>query len=302
MTSTPAGSCWTASTSARSTAGCCAARSGWCCRTQCCSAGPSGTTSGTGDWTPRTTRSPSRRRRPSSTASCRRCRTATTRRSRTAERTCPRANASSSPSLVRSSPSPPCSSSTRRRRRSTPARRCSCRRRWPRCGLDRTSFVIAHRLSTIRDADTILVMEDGDIVEQGDHDQLLAAEGAYHRLYMSQFTQGVDMDAEAAAGSLRPSTEGRAHRVEHGRVLDRRRDDHVGLAVGDLAHRLPQDLPRPGLGQGIDDVDPPEGCDGPHLPCGPARRAPGGPSPDQRSATARRTRAATALRCRRARR
>ena len=64
---------------------------------------------------------------------------------------------------------------------------------------DRTSFVIAHRLSTIRDADTILVMEDGDIVEQGDHDQLLAAEGAYHRLYMSQFTQGVDMDAEAAA-------------------------------------------------------------------------------------------------------
>ncbi|MGN6413181.1 ABC transporter ATP-binding protein [Flexivirga sp.] len=52
---------------------------------------------------------------------------------------------------------------------------------------DRTSFVIAHRLSTIRDADTILVMEDGHIVEQGDHDSLLAAEGAYHRLYMSQF-------------------------------------------------------------------------------------------------------------------
>ncbi|GAB3494836.1 ABC transporter ATP-binding protein [Flexivirga lutea] len=52
---------------------------------------------------------------------------------------------------------------------------------------DRTSFVIAHRLSTIRDADTILVMEDGHIVEQGGHDDLLAAEGAYHRLYMSQF-------------------------------------------------------------------------------------------------------------------
>ena len=64
---------------------------------------------------------------------------------------------------------------------------------------DRTSFVIAHRLSTIRDADTILVMEDGDIVEQGDHDQLLAAGGAYRRLYMSQFTQGVDVDAEEAA-------------------------------------------------------------------------------------------------------
>jgi ATP-binding cassette subfamily B protein len=53
---------------------------------------------------------------------------------------------------------------------------------------DRTSFVIAHRLSTIRDADLILVMEDGAIVEQGTHDQLLEAEGAYARLYNSQFT------------------------------------------------------------------------------------------------------------------
>ncbi|RDV11229.1 ABC transporter ATP-binding protein [Arthrobacter sp. RT-1] len=52
---------------------------------------------------------------------------------------------------------------------------------------DRTSFVIAHRLSTIRDADTILVMEDGRIVEQGNHKVLLAARGAYYRLYMSQF-------------------------------------------------------------------------------------------------------------------
>ncbi len=52
---------------------------------------------------------------------------------------------------------------------------------------DRTSFVIAHRLSTIRDADTILVMEDGQIVEQGDHDELLARRGAYHRLYNAQF-------------------------------------------------------------------------------------------------------------------
>jgi ATP-binding cassette subfamily B protein len=52
---------------------------------------------------------------------------------------------------------------------------------------ERTSFVIAHRLSTIRDADLILVMEDGAIVEQGTHDSLLAAEGAYARLYQSQF-------------------------------------------------------------------------------------------------------------------
>jgi ATP-binding cassette, subfamily B, multidrug efflux pump len=52
---------------------------------------------------------------------------------------------------------------------------------------DRTSFVIAHRLSTIRDADLILVMESGRIVEQGNHEELLAARGAYYRLYSSQF-------------------------------------------------------------------------------------------------------------------
>jgi ATP-binding cassette subfamily B multidrug efflux pump len=52
---------------------------------------------------------------------------------------------------------------------------------------NRTSFVIAHRLSTIRDADTILVMESGRIVEQGNHDELLARHGAYHALYHSQF-------------------------------------------------------------------------------------------------------------------
>jgi ATP-binding cassette subfamily B protein len=53
---------------------------------------------------------------------------------------------------------------------------------------NRTSFVIAHRLSTIRDADTILVMESGRIVEQGDHETLLAAKGAYYDLYQSQFS------------------------------------------------------------------------------------------------------------------
>ena len=61
----------------------------------------------------------------------------------------------------------------------------------------RTSFVIAHRLSTIRDADLILVMEHGDIVEKGTHDELIAAQGAYWRLYQSQFEQAAtDLDAE----------------------------------------------------------------------------------------------------------
>jgi ATP-binding cassette subfamily B protein len=57
---------------------------------------------------------------------------------------------------------------------------------------DRTSFVIAHRLSTIRDADLILVMEDGAIVEQGTHDSLLADGGAYARLYRAQFSAAVE--------------------------------------------------------------------------------------------------------------
>jgi len=55
----------------------------------------------------------------------------------------------------------------------------------------RTSFVIAHRLSTIRDADLILVMQDGAIVEQGTHDELLAAHGPYAELYAAQFTHAV---------------------------------------------------------------------------------------------------------------
>jgi len=69
---------------------------------------------------------------------------------------------------------------------------------------DRTSFVIAHRLSTIRDANTILVMEDGDIVEHGNHAELLARRGAYYSLYMTQFQGGqedLDEDSVGAASS-----------------------------------------------------------------------------------------------------
>ncbi|AMB58451.1 ABC transporter ATP-binding protein [Microterricola viridarii] len=62
---------------------------------------------------------------------------------------------------------------------------------------DRTSFVIAHRLSTIRDAHTILVMESGRIVEQGNHEELLARRGAYFALYQAQFQGGVSADDDA---------------------------------------------------------------------------------------------------------
>ena len=51
----------------------------------------------------------------------------------------------------------------------------------------RTSFIIAHRLSTIKNADLILCMKDGDIVEQGTHDELIAKNGFYAGLYNSQF-------------------------------------------------------------------------------------------------------------------
>jgi len=63
---------------------------------------------------------------------------------------------------------------------------------------DRTAFVIAHRLSTIRDADLILVMEDGAIVEQGSHRELLSRKGAYWRLYNAQF-EGAAEDEDAVS-------------------------------------------------------------------------------------------------------
>jgi ATP-binding cassette, subfamily B, multidrug efflux pump len=65
---------------------------------------------------------------------------------------------------------------------------------------DRTSFVIAHRLSTIRDADVILVMENGQIVEQGTHQELLEARGHYFDLYNSQFTAAIEEPEEERPG------------------------------------------------------------------------------------------------------
>jgi ATP-binding cassette subfamily B multidrug efflux pump len=62
----------------------------------------------------------------------------------------------------------------------------------------RTTLVIAHRLSTVRHADCIIVLKDGRIAEQGSHEELLAAEGEYHRLYRLQFagTEPEGSDAE----------------------------------------------------------------------------------------------------------
>ncbi|WP_336660533.1 ABC transporter ATP-binding protein [Leucobacter sp. USHLN153] len=70
---------------------------------------------------------------------------------------------------------------------------------------DRTSFVIAHRLSTIRDADTILMMENGSIVEQGTHEELLARRGAYHALYQAQFA-GEDAEEQVDGMIEAPTT------------------------------------------------------------------------------------------------
>ena len=57
----------------------------------------------------------------------------------------------------------------------------------------KTTFVIAHRLSTIRNADKILALKDGEIIESGTHDELLAKEGFYANLYNSQFKNGTEI-------------------------------------------------------------------------------------------------------------
>ncbi len=81
---------------------------------------------------------------------------------------------------------------------------------------NRTSFVIAHRLSTIRDADLILVMRDGRIVEQGTHEALLARKDAYYELYNAQFA-GAAVELEPA----RPAAAGRGMAGAGGRGAER---------------------------------------------------------------------------------
>jgi len=65
----------------------------------------------------------------------------------------------------------------------------------------RTSFVIAHRLSTIRNADIIVVMNHGRVVEQGNHKELMAKKGFYYDLYMSQFI-GTDLEIKSSSDDI----------------------------------------------------------------------------------------------------
>jgi ATP-binding cassette, subfamily B, multidrug efflux pump len=76
----------------------------------------------------------------------------------------------------------------------------------------RTSFVIAYRLSTIRDADNVIVIKDGEIAEQGTHQQLLEAKGFFHKLYMSQF-KGLAIEPYSTPAFPRTSNAKRDARV-----------------------------------------------------------------------------------------
>ena len=64
----------------------------------------------------------------------------------------------------------------------------------------RTALIVAHRLATIQDADRILVLENGSIVEQGNHQELLARKGVYHRLYTTSIRLGLGTVAQTACG------------------------------------------------------------------------------------------------------
>ena len=92
----------------------------------------------------------------------------------------------------------------------------------------RTSFVIAHRLSTIRDADTILVMDHGRIVEQGTHETLLARRGFYFDLYDSQFAEPLEQAVEGGlVGHGAPQDGGAVPRVGDRQPTQRRAPSRV---------------------------------------------------------------------------
>ncbi|WP_082096385.1 ABC transporter ATP-binding protein [Demequina gelatinilytica] len=99
---------------------------------------------------------------------------------------------------------------------------------------DRTAFVIAHRLSTIRDADLILVMEDGSIVEQGNHVELLKAKGAYARLYEAQFAAPIE-DVEPPIDPVDPTTGELATVFDDPSVPHPEAPAHRGEELGDAA-------------------------------------------------------------------
>ena len=106
----------------------------------------------------------------------------------------------------------------------------------------RTSFVIAHRLSTIRDADTILVMDRGQIVEQGTHDELLARGGFYYELY--------DEPVRGGARAGRIESDRSSVRRAAGPVLGQDRGERLGLGHGLAAREAPADERRGSAAQG----------------------------------------------------
>ena len=106
-------------------------------------------------------------------------------------------SASSSPCCAPASPIPTCSCSTRRRRRSTRSTEVRISRALTHLAEGRTTIAIAHRLSTAARADRVLVLEDGRLVEDGHHDELVAAGGVYAHLYAAW----MQATATGAAGS-----------------------------------------------------------------------------------------------------